>query len=102
MINKNINNQAKQYSLMEESDLVSEIQIPLLFKEPDVNYGENRYRVLSLFSGCGGMELGFFATPRRSWTMRPPLFALPCCLLQHPPRSSFGKSIKCLIRSVLG
>lgn len=60
MVNKNINNQAKQYSLTAESDLVSEIQIPLLFKEPDEKKcGKNKYRVLSLFSGCGGMDLGF-------------------------------------------
>ncbi len=42
----------------EYSDLVRDYQIPMLFD----NYNENdddSLRVLSLFSGCGGMDLGF-------------------------------------------
>lgn len=43
------------------SDIVKEsaIQIPLMFQGCDVENGEGKYRVLSLFSGCGGMDLGF-------------------------------------------
>lgn len=44
------------------SDIVkdSPIQIPLIFKEyEDDGYKDGKYRVLSLFSGCGGMDLGF-------------------------------------------
>lgn len=38
------------------SDLVSDNQIPLYFKEKTK---ENALSVISLFSGCGGMDLGF-------------------------------------------
>lgn len=40
-----------------ESDIVSESQIPLIFE--DNIEEEGNLRVLSLFSGCGGMDLGF-------------------------------------------
>lgn len=39
------------------SDVVATSQIPLLFKVEEDN--ENAHTVLSLFSGCGGMDLGF-------------------------------------------
>lgn len=43
-----------------KSDIVREsaIQIPILFQEQEKKM-EGQYRVLSLFSGCGGMDLGF-------------------------------------------
>lgn len=41
----------------EKSDCVSDSQIPLIFK--DIIHKEGTRRVLSLFSGCGGMDLGF-------------------------------------------
>ncbi len=40
-----------------ESDIVSDFQIPLMFNNENTAY--NQHRVLSLFSGCGGMDLGF-------------------------------------------
>ena len=39
------------------SDIVSESQVPLIFE--DIVKEEGVLRVLSLFSGCGGMDLGF-------------------------------------------
>ena len=43
------------------SDCVSESilrkQIPIIFRDEEETFG--RHRVLSLFSGCGGMDLGF-------------------------------------------
>lgn len=40
------------------SDVLLQGQIPIIFKDED-NLLSNRKRVLSLFSGCGGMDLGF-------------------------------------------
>lgn len=51
-----------------EHDLLSEIEIPMLFKSVCPQNG--RRRVLSLFSGCGGMDLGFegdFIAPAKSF-----------------------------------
>lgn len=48
---------------------VAEYQIPINFKERD-NRGPNSLRLLSLFSGCGGMDIGFeggFIAPRKSF-----------------------------------
>jgi DNA (cytosine-5-)-methyltransferase len=42
----------------EISDVVSDIVIPLVFKE-ETSLENDNMRVLSLFSGCGGMDLGF-------------------------------------------
>ncbi len=39
------------------SDLFESRQIPLNFQQVEV--GDDSYKVLSLFSGCGGMDLGF-------------------------------------------
>lgn len=51
------------YSVPFYSDCVSEKilreQIPLIFPETTENEDEQVHRVLSLFSGCGGMDLGF-------------------------------------------
>ena len=43
------------------SDIVREsaIQLPLIFEGLEVSNHDRNYRVLSLFSGCGGMDLGF-------------------------------------------
>lgn len=51
------------------SDIVAETQIPFVFKDDKVQKG-NQYRLLSLFSGCGGMDLGFeghFLANRKSF-----------------------------------
>ncbi len=47
------------YTLNEfnESDIVSDCQIPIIFKK-NMNTNDETIRVLSLFSGCGGMDLG--------------------------------------------
>lgn len=51
------------YSVPFYSDCVSEKilreQIPLIFPETTENEDEQVHRVLSLLSGCGGMDLGF-------------------------------------------
>ncbi len=46
------------YEEREVSDIVSDMNIPLLFEDELPASGRN-LRVLSLFSGCGGMDLGF-------------------------------------------
>lgn len=43
----------------ERGDFLSDIQIPLYFKPEEKEENRNKRRVLSLFSGCGGMDLGF-------------------------------------------
>lgn len=40
------------------SNMAAEPQIPIVFEEGGIHPGK-RFRVLSLFSGCGGMDLGF-------------------------------------------
>ena len=57
---KNKNKIEKAYAPLEEeiSDLVEEYQIPLVFEKIEES-SNNKLRVLSLFSGCGGMDLGF-------------------------------------------
>lgn len=47
---------------------VQESQIPIHFPEEETP--AQRYRLLSLFSGCGGMDIGFeggFIAPRKSF-----------------------------------
>ena len=60
----------KEYKPYQEvSDIVSDYQIPILF--PDENDDDDSLRVLSLFSGCGGMDLGFegsFFAHKRSFS----------------------------------
>lgn len=41
------------------SDFLSDIQIPITFPIAETARKERTYNVLSLFSGCGGMDLGF-------------------------------------------
>lgn len=43
----------------EMADFLSDIQIPLNFTTEVKDEDRNKHRVLSLFSGCGGMDLGF-------------------------------------------
>ena len=48
----------------------SEQQIPMDFAPDKEENGQNKLRVLSLFSGCGGMDIGFeggFIAPRKSF-----------------------------------
>lgn len=49
------------YALTEEEQngIVSEYQIPLNFVPSKEENEQNKLRVLSLFSGCGGMDIGF-------------------------------------------
>ena len=47
-----------RYMESEVSDIVSDIAIPLIFKERQTLDNKD-INVLSLFSGCGGMDLGF-------------------------------------------
>lgn len=51
----------KTYETCEKefSDIVQEFQIPLYFRSEDKRHDANTIKVLSLFSGCGGMDLGF-------------------------------------------
>lgn len=63
--------------IYEVSDLVCDYQIPLVFSnEEDDNYS---IKVLSLFSGCGGMDLGFeggFFANKRSFSSDDPNITL--------------------------
>ena len=43
----------------EKSDFLSDIQLPINFPSAETTEKGKRHRVLSLFSGCGGMDLGF-------------------------------------------
>lgn len=48
----------KQYNITESnSDLLNEAQMSFAFNEPFTN--KSKKKILSLFSGCGGMDLGF-------------------------------------------
>lgn len=62
--------QSNNYETVNEfSDIVSDYQIPLSFKSEEEN--KDSIKVLSLFSGCGGMDLGFegyFMVPKRSFS----------------------------------
>ena len=61
------------YALLEEdhNGIVSENQIPLIFTSNKKDQEQNSLRVLSLFSGCGGMDIGFeggFVAHRKSFS----------------------------------
>lgn len=43
----------------ERAGFLSDIQLPLCFKTEEKEENRCKHRVLSLFSGCGGMDLGF-------------------------------------------
>ena len=43
----------------ERADFLSDIQIPICFKTEEKEGNCDKHRLLSLFSGCGGMDLGF-------------------------------------------
>ena len=51
---------SKSYNIesFADSDFVSESQLSFYFPTTQ-EYNSNAYKVLSLFSGCGGMDLGF-------------------------------------------
>ncbi len=62
----------KEEVIEEVSDIVCDNQIPLVFAEDD---DDDCIRVLSLFSGCGGMDLGFegrFLAHKRSFAENDP------------------------------
>lgn len=71
-----ITHKDKEYVISEEvSDIISDCQIPLFFPcdkdDSDSDNYNDTIRVLSLFSGCGGMDLGFegnFIAHERSFT----------------------------------
>ena len=69
--------QKKKYSETyneEFSDIVSDYQIPLVF-DMDEEQDSDSIKVLSLFSGCGGMDLGFegsFFANKRSFAESDP------------------------------
>lgn len=67
---KKTNNASSVYKLPEgQSDMVSEVQIPIMYHADTPGTGDH-LRVLSLFSGCGGMDLGFeggFIANRKSF-----------------------------------
>lgn len=53
----------------ETSDMLSDAQIPIIYHD-EMKETEGKLRVLSLFSGCGGMDLGFegsFIAHRKSF-----------------------------------
>ena len=59
------------------SDIVNDYQIPLTFKSNEND--DNAIKVLSLFSGCGGMDLGFegsFFAHKRSFADNDPNITL--------------------------
>ena len=57
------------------SDLLCESQLSLLYASMQERVREDsKHKILSLFSGCGGMDLGFeggFIAPYKSVSMRP-------------------------------
>ncbi len=57
------------------SDVLSKGQIPIIFHQPENQNETNIHRVLSLFSGCGGMDLGFeghFIANKKSFAKNDP------------------------------
>lgn len=60
--------------IVTHSDVLSDVQIPLFFDSGDGSRRGNTLNVLSLFSGCGGMDLGFegnFICHRKSVASNP-------------------------------
>ena len=67
-----------EYGVDEIIDKVEEAIIPIRFEDEPLQ-AEKKYRVLSLFSGCGGMDLGFeghFIANKKS-------FAESCPFIDH-------------------
>lgn len=53
----------------EQSDILQNAQIPIIYHD-ETHDMDGKLRVLSLFSGCGGMDLGFegsFIAHRKSF-----------------------------------
>lgn len=70
-----VNRYNNEQSIGEVSDIVCDCQIPLLFQNFADNEDDDAIRVLSLFSGCGGMDLGFeggFLANKRSFAVNDP------------------------------
>lgn len=63
--------ECKPYMLpTDRSDMLNDAQIPIVYHD-EMRDTEGKLRVLSLFSGCGGMDLGFegsFIAPRKSFS----------------------------------
>ena len=55
--NSKINENRYEQNVQEYSDILSDYEIPIHFSDDDVE--DDSIKVLSLFSGCGGMDLGF-------------------------------------------
>lgn len=74
-MNKKQNNNIKPYVLPAETfDMLADTQIPIIFHD-EMKDTEGKLRVLSLFSGCGGMDLGFegsFIAHRKSFPLHSP------------------------------
>ena len=51
-------NKRQDFSVDEQIDIVEESEIPIHFNDEPLHEGK-KIRLLSLFSGCGGMDLGF-------------------------------------------
>ena len=51
-------NKRQDFSVDEQIDIVEETEIPIHFNDEPLHKGK-KIRLLSLFSGCGGMDLGF-------------------------------------------
>lgn len=71
------------YDMCEEecSDIMQEFQIPMYFQTYIEKQDKNSIKVLSLFSGCGGMDLGFegdFIAHRLSYKEKDPNIAEEC------------------------
>ena len=70
MTERNNHSDVKPYVLpQEQSDLLQEAQIPIVYHD-EMRDTKGKLRVLSLFSGCGGMDLGFegsFIANRKSF-----------------------------------
>ena len=50
----------KEYKIQQtNSDLVSEYEMPLFYNNGNKQYDSHTLNLLSLFSGCGGMDIGF-------------------------------------------
>lgn len=67
--------EGEKYINESKSDFLCESQLGLLYSSMQEEMKqESKYKILSLFSGCGGMDLGFeggFIAPYKSVLMRP-------------------------------
>lgn len=54
-----VENNNKYSNLESISDIVADCNLPLFYDNGDSSFNKSSLNVLSLFSGCGGMDLGF-------------------------------------------